>query len=120
MAGGITTSGAITATKLSLKLYGVGTVTECIVSIHAAASGSAAIAYGLITSPQIGWNDVTINTALDATTSYNIWVGCNQAYYSDWKSTGTYYYDAGTAYQNTPRNYLSTSDTGTLPVRVGY
>jgi hypothetical protein len=120
--GGKITLTAQTQNKLSLKLGDPQTATECWVALYSFDTPGNRLAYATISSPAVGWNDVTISYASSAT-DYVVWAACNQAYKIKAKSAGSgpNYYNTDTGYNSTPPATMArTDDTGSNGLRVGY
>jgi len=123
LAGRIT-PGARTITKLAHKINDVQTATECWIALYNV-SGTPRYAYGLVSSPANGWNEVTVSYSTTDATNYVVASGCNQARKIQLKSPGTgpSYYDSDyTTYNSTPpaATYINTEATVSRAFRVGY
>lgn len=117
----ITTVGAVTLTKLCVKISNVLSATQGWIALYNS-DGSSRLAWANFT-PATGWNDVTISYAASASTSYLVMVECNSnVNYYYHSNTGTNSWYRSLAYNATPPDSASGSptDTADQALRVGY
>lgn len=115
------TPGAVTVTKISVKLSDPQSCTEGWIALYAA-NGSARYAYGTFT-PAVGWNDVTVSYATASETAYWVATACNntRTLASKTDAGGTQTYNGAYTYTSTPPSTLAASTYARwIGVRIGY